>query len=1137
MVSNRRRWSGTLRGGAVALCVLAGSAAAHGGTAFTPIAFTGDPTGIVGVSFESFGMSQNTGPVIASNGDVSFLGSFSGEGITTANDVAIFVRRAGANAIKVQKGQTIGGMTAFDFDGHNLSSTAWAAVVSSIGADDTLVAQGSGGINILLQASAGWNGHDVDSLEVPAVNDLGQIATSVLTTDGGLQRRIGRAAGPEGPLVELAAGGDAVVGLAGAQVTSFSSRPVGMNDFGRIATLALLENQSGQTVITTSVNDQGVVTIDDSGVSLVSQTGTRAPNFITGIDLVDFGYDTFAGQPVDVGNSGGVVFSGMVNGLGITENDNTAIFRSAGGTASRVVRESSPAPGIGVGVTFTGFPTAVHGAPFLTNANQIFFMPGLGGTGSGNAVFFGGASGLSPILYSGLPAGVGSDIVIDEILNFDANNNNQALILVRVSGTGVNTSNDEVLYSFNGSSLNIELREGDNFFVGGADRAIADMWISDGATPDTMLNNFRRVINDAGEGVIAITFGDGTAGVFTFDLPAPCAIPVTIPSSLRAIEGTRTRFQGSATGADSVQWLANGANISDGDTYTGATTALLSITRASGSLDGTSYTLAASNACGTIAPDPLVLTVGKRFDMDKDGRNEILWRNGASGANLAWNVAADGQSISNSYALPSVSDINWKLVATADFNADGNLDLVWRNSVTGDNAVWFMNGGAFVSASDLPRVADASWEIRSVADFDNDGIMDLLWRNRDTGANVVWLMNLTFGTINSSVSLSTVSETYWQIAGTGDFNADGNVDIVWRNARTGAHAVWYMTGTTFSGAADISPAASDVNVRIAAVADYNNDAKPDLLMRNTLTGANELWIMDGVTRSSVVTLPSVADTFWRTMGQPRFKAGQDSDFNGDGKADLFFRHATNGQNAVWLLNGPTFSSIANLTPITDNNWVVEAVADLNRDNKTDIFWRNRSTGQNVLWIMNGTTVTQSIDMPGVSNLAWHVGAVADVDGDEIADLIWNNRDTGDNLAWILDGTPTDSTVVRRVTPLSSQTSPSWGLKGAGDFNRDDKFDLVFRFDGVNPDTGFVAGDNEYWRLSGTTLASRLAFPNVASLSWDIRAVNDYNQDGYPDLLWRNSSTGANTIWLMRDRALGNSIALPTVSDTGWQIFR
>ena len=31
-------------------------------------------------------------------------------------------------------------------------------------------------------------------------------------------------------------------------------------------------------------------------------------------------------------------------------------------------------------------------------------------------------------------------------------------------------------------------------------------------------------------------------------------------------------------------------------------------------------------------------------------------------------------------------------VGTGDFNGDGKRDLVWRNNITGQTAVWLMNG-------------------------------------------------------------------------------------------------------------------------------------------------------------------------------------------------------------------------------------------------------------------------------------------------------------------------------------------------------------------------------------------------------------------------------------------------------------
>jgi hypothetical protein len=48
-----------------------------------------------------------------------------------------------------------------------------------------------------------------------------------------------------------------------------------------------------------------------------------------------------------------------------------------------------------------------------------------------------------------------------------------------------------------------------------------------------------------------------------------------------------------------------------------------------------------------------------------------------------------------------------------------------------------------------------------------------------------------------SVSLGVVP-TQWRIAGTGDFNGDGETDILWQNSATGERAIWLMNGTSYS---------------------------------------------------------------------------------------------------------------------------------------------------------------------------------------------------------------------------------------------------------------------------------------------------------------------------------------------------
>jgi hypothetical protein len=64
-----------------------------------------------------------------------------------------------------------------------------------------------------------------------------------------------------------------------------------------------------------------------------------------------------------------------------------------------------------------------------------------------------------------------------------------------------------------------------------------------------------------------------------------------------------------------------------------------------------------------------------------------------------------------------------------------------------------------------------------------------------------------------------------------------------------------------------------------AVADFNHDGKPDIVWRNTQTGANEIWLMNGFSVTSTLSLPAQG-IYWMLAGA--------ADFNGDGHPDLIF---------------------------------------------------------------------------------------------------------------------------------------------------------------------------------------------------------------------------------------------------------
>jgi hypothetical protein len=70
----------------------------------------------------------------------------------------------------------------------------------------------------------------------------------------------------------------------------------------------------------------------------------------------------------------------------------------------------------------------------------------------------------------------------------------------------------------------------------------------------------------------------------------------------------------------------------------------------------------------------------------------VLWQNNAAGWLAVWYM--QGTTVrSASFLNPTgVSDLSWRVAGVGDFNGDGHPDLFWQNMVSGDLAVWFMNG-------------------------------------------------------------------------------------------------------------------------------------------------------------------------------------------------------------------------------------------------------------------------------------------------------------------------------------------------------------------------------------------------------------------------------------------------------------
>src|SRR5947207_2356677 len=377
------------------------------------------------------------------------------------------------------------------------------------------------------------------------------------------------------------------------------------------------------------------------------------------------------------------------------------------------------------------------------------------------------------------------------------------------------------------------------------------------------------------------------------------------------------------------------------------------------------------------------------MDFDGDCKSDILWRNSATGEDYLWLMNA--QAIVSQGSLTTLGDPAWQIQGTGDFDGDGKADILWRNALTGENYIWLMNGLSIASQGSVNFVDPTSgWQVQGIGDFDGDGKADILWRNALTGENYIFLMN--GGRIAAPGVVNIVEPaSAWQVQGIGDFDGDGKADILWRNSSTGENYVYFMDGTTIKPTEGFIRTVADQSWQVAGIGDFDGDGKDDILWRNAVTGENYLYPMDGLAiMPSEGYLRTVPDQSWQGAGM--------GEFDGDGAADMLWRNSASGHHYLYPMSGTEIMpSEGFIRTVADPAWQVKGVGDLDGDGRADIVWRNNSSGQNYLYPMYGTTIKPTEGyLRTVADLAWQIVAVGDYDGDGKSDLLWRNASTGEN---------------------------------------------------------------------------------------------------------------------------------------------
>jgi uncharacterized delta-60 repeat protein len=570
-----------------------------------------------------------------------------------------------------------------------------------------------------------------------------------------------------------------------------------------------------------------------------------------------------------------------------------------------------------------------------------------------------------------------------------------------------------------------------------------------------------------------------------------------------------------------------------------------------------------SNPTGPTPGDSFVASyrTGASNDANGDGKPDIIWRNYSSGDNLIWSFNPSSWSTPtptfDNVGVGQVSDTNWKIESSGDFDGDGDLDIVYRNygsnaQVLGQTIIAFANGIQYSNARVTLNntnfdVQDTNWKIEATGDFDGDGKDDLVWRNygtgTDSGKNVVWLMDGAQIKINGFRDLAIVSDLAWKIEAASDFNGDGQCDVVWRNygsnrAALGETLIWFLQGTTFSSQQSLGKL-RDANWSIEAARDIDSDGFTDLLWRNRSTGVNVSWLMENSQFKRAQGFGVVPTSDWRIEAS--------GDFDGNGTTDLFWRNygsdpAVAGKNLIWFMNGTNLVASADISlSIPDGNWHVETASDFDRDGKADLVWRNYGsgddTGKNLVWLMNANAIKESIDLASVEDTNWHIEGAGDINRDGRTDLVWRNygsgASNGDSLAWTLTGPK--GTQFSSVLSLGNIPDDNWVIEGVGDYNADGTTDIFYRNHGSN---ATLVGDIVVL-LNNNGVFQNFTIGKVDNLAWEIESIGDLNNDGRADLIWRNygsspNENGKNITWLNTVSGIvATDIGGPRIINSTW----
>ena len=244
------------------------------------------------------------------------------------------------------------------------------------------------------------------------------------------------------------------------------------------------------------------------------------------------------------------------------------------------------------------------------------------------------------------------------------------------------------------------------------------------------------------------------------------------------------------------------------------------------------------------------------------GQQHVVWYNPVTGQIDVWDLG-DLQSIPGGQAAGETS---LRAVGAADFNADGIDGFLVQHTATSVVSMWGLTRGGFEHVVELPG---PSATLAAADDLDGDGAMDLVWHDRDaqtvdvlTAIRDPWvrvstpLYQLPARRLMSGVPADA------RIAGAGDFDADGQLDLVLRHG-DGLLEVLHLRDQRVHRITVLPSAPGDANRVVVGAIDMDGVPGDEIALQDGTTGSISIaYPAKSSFARTVVLTPGVA---WRVV--------------------------------------------------------------------------------------------------------------------------------------------------------------------------------------------------------------------------------------------------------------------------------